>query len=376
MTAPTLAPPRPESRDHILPLVVGGCLAIGLLDTAQWYAGNALREVPTTIVEALRTQFPPWAFAALLAPLILTAARRWPLDRGRWRRHFGAHVLGMVGFCAMHVTLSAIATYLLAVPPPTATFTFVLVKVALFRSPIDAILYWAVVGTSHAVRSAREAREREQTTARLEASLAAARLQSLRDRLHPHFLFNTLNAVTTLALRQDHGGVVRTVAAMSELLRTTLDENRGQEVTLGEELEFLDRYLEIQRLRFGDRLTVTRSVPDQLHPALVPAMLLQPLVENAMQHAVAVKPGPVGVEVRALRDGGALLLEVADSGPGFSGGDEGTKRGMGLDNSRARLAALYGTQAQLECRNDSGGATVRVRIPWHIAPAIAGAAAG
>ncbi len=363
------APVNPARTDNILPLVVGGCLAVGLFDTAQWYAGNALRDAQTSITAALRTQFPPWVVAALLAPLVLAAARRWPLDRGRWRRHLGLHVLGMVLFCVIHVTLSTIVSWVVTPPPPSATFTFMLVKFALFRSPLDAIIYMAVVGTAHAVRSAREAREREQAAARLEASLTAARLQALRDRLHPHFLFNTLNAVTTLALRQDHEGVVRTVAAMSDLLRATLDEHRTQEISLEEELAFLDRYLEIQQLRFGERLTVAQSVPAELRPALVPAMLLQPLVENAMQHAVAAKPGPVEVDVRARREGDTLVLEVVDSGPGFPTGAARPSRGMGLDNSRARLAALYGERTTLECTRDAaGGALVRVRLPWHLAP--------
>lgn len=371
MTASAQTPVNATSTDRILPLVVGGCLAVGLLDTAQWYAGNALRDAPTSMSAALRSQFPPWVVAALLAPLVLAAARRWPLDRGRWRRHLGLHLLGMVLFCVIHVTLSTIVSFLVAPPPPSATFTFMLVKFALFRSPLDAIIYLAVVGTAHAVRSAREAREREQAAARLEASLTAARLQALRDRLHPHFLFNTLNAVTTLALRQDHEGVIRTVAAMSDLLRSTLDEHRRQEIPLEEELAFLERYLEIQQLRFGDRLTVTRSVDADVLPALVPAMLLQPLVENAMQHAVAVKPGPVQVDVRVARQGDVLVLEVADSGPGFSADGAAPSRGMGLANSRARIAALYGDRGVLECGRDTGGgALVRVRVPWHLTPTV------
>ncbi len=365
----SLAPP-PE-RDRILAILVTACLVIGLLDSLQWYASSALRGVPGTFAGTLKSQFPPWVMAALLMPPVLAAARRWPLDRGRWRQHLAYHLLATLLFTAVHVLLSTTVAWFLTPPTLNLSFLFMTVKTALFRSPIDAMIYWAVVGGAHAVRSGREAREREQAAARLEASLTAVRLQALRDRLHPHFLFNTLNAVTTLALRQDHDGVVRTVAAMSDLLRSNLDEDRAQEVPLEEELAFLDRYLEIQILRFGERLTVNRDVPLELLGAVVPAMLLQPLVENAMQHAVAVKPGPVQVNVRARREGDVLVLEVADSGPGFSPTNTRAGRGMGLTNSRARLAALYGDAASLTCERDGGGgALVRVRIPWHVTPRV------
>jgi len=231
------------------------------------------------------------------------------------------------------------------------------------------VAYWGAVAVTHAARSGALAREREQAAVRLEASLAETRLAALRDRLNPHFVFNTLNAVTTLALRQDHGGVIRTVDALSDLLRATLADRKGQEVPLEEELAFLDRYLEIERLRLGNRVDFVREMDESLQGAMVPVMLIQPLVENAVRHGAAVKPGPVRIELRIGREGSQLVLTVRDTGPGFGVSPSGNGTGIGLANSRARLTALYGARGTLECANDpAGGAMVTVRLPLRISP--------
>jgi LytS/YehU family sensor histidine kinase len=220
----------------------------------------------------------------------------------------------------------------------------------------------------HAERSSREAAEREQAAARLETSLSEARLAALRDQIDPHFLFNTLNSVSVLALRGDREGVTRVVAALGNLLRRSLDGGRAQEVPLAEELAMLEHYLEIQAIRFGERLTIERDIDPAAGQALVPSMITQPLVENAVQHAVAPTPGPARVAIRAHREGGSLRLEVSDSGPGFAGA--APREGIGLGNTRARLAQLYGAGHSLDLGpSPEGGARVVVRLPWRVAPA-------
>ena len=227
------------------------------------------------------------------------------------------------------------------------------------------LVYWATVGLVHAERSSREAAEREQAAARLEASLSEARLSALRDQIDPHFLFNTLNSVSVLALRGDPEGVTRVVAALGNLLRRSLDGGRAQEVPLADELAMLEHYLEIQAIRFGDRLTIEREIEPAAREVLVPSMLTQPLVENAVHHAVAPTPGPARIAIHARRDGDSLLLEVADSGPGFAGA--APAEGIGLGNTRARLAQLYGTRHALEFGPaPEGGARVMVRLPWRV----------
>jgi sensor histidine kinase YesM len=293
-------------------------------------------------------------------------AVRWPLDRGEWRRSVPRHLATMLVFIALHEVITA----LLLRPFVSIPFGWVLVmKQLTYRSIIDAILYWGFVGVTHAIRASREARERAEATVRLEAGLAEARLAALRAQLDPHILFNTLNAVSALALRGEREGVVQALSTLSELLRATLGGAPTQEIALADELSLLGRYLEIQQLRFSDRLQVVHDVDAAALDAAVPAMLLQPLVENAVQHGVAARPGPMRIDIRAERRDGTVRLEVRDTGPGFgrasAGTPNGTREGIGLGNTRERLAQLYGASQSLECRDaDGAGAIVAVTLPY------------
>jgi sensor histidine kinase YesM len=236
---------------------------------------------------------------------------------------------------------------------------------------LDVLIYCGIVGASHAARFYREARARELAGSRLQESLTQARLAALRGQLNPHFLFNTLNAITTMALKREHDNVVVTLGYLSELLRVSLDDSLPQEVSLADELELLDRYLEIQRIRFGDRLTVTQEVEPDALGALVPIMILQPLAENAIVHGIAPVTGPGELKLRGTRLNGELLLEVSDSGPGFDATKPRARSstGIGLSNTRARLTQLYGDASTLSTgTGPRGGACVSVRIPFRPAP--------
>ena len=351
-------------------LVMALCLALASVEALQQHAVNMMRNANAPLWWTATNAMLPWVAVLPLIPLVVFLAARWPLDRGRARGALPKHLAAMVGFVAVH---QAIAVALLdaagvMVPPGvTPTYTAIFIKLFAYRFAVDALVYWATVGLVHAERAAREAVEREQAAARLEASLSEARLAALRDQLDPHFLFNTLNAVSVLALRGDREGVTRVVAALGDLLRRSLDNGRLQEVPLGEELAMLERYLEIQEIRFGDRLTIERDIDPAAAGAFVPAMVSQPLVENAVQHAVAQTPGAARIAIRAWRENGSLLLEVADSGPGFGGRQP--VEGIGLGNTRARLAQLYGDRHALEFgAARDGGASVVVRVPWRSSP--------
>jgi sensor histidine kinase YesM len=203
-------------------------------------------------------------------------------------------------------------------------------------------------------------------TSRLEGSLARANLEALRMQLNPHFLFNTLNAISVLALKGERQNVVRMLTRLSDLLRLAL-ENAHQVVTLEEDLAFLQPYLEIEQVRFRDRLQVVTDVPPETLDAEVPSLLLQPLVENAVRHGIAQRTAPGLVEIRAFTADGRLVLEVRDSGPGFPADHAavGERTGVGLANTRARLEQLYGADYRLETVNaPGGGAIVRVVIPF------------
>ncbi|MEO8452650.1 MAG: histidine kinase, partial [Gemmatimonadota bacterium] len=281
MTSRDDCPEAPSRR--VVWLLVLGAIGVGLLDTAQNQLGAELRGGHPSLWFTIATQLLPWCWLAALLPAVVVVAHRWPVDENRWRRTLGIHLFAMTAFALLHIA-GAVAAATIFYRDGAVDLAMLATKILFFRFPIDAMAYWGAVGVAHAARASAVAREREQAAVGLEASLAEARLSALRDRLNPHFVFNTLNAVTTLALREDHAGVIRTVDALSDLLRVTLAERRGQEVTLTEELAFLNRYLEIEQLRFGDRLSLGQAVDAGLLGALVPSMLIQPLVENAIRH--------------------------------------------------------------------------------------------
>jgi signal transduction histidine kinase len=342
-------------------LVLG--LVLGLLETLQQIAWYAVREVKSPVASSVISVFVPWLLLLPFLPLVVLLAEWKPLDRGRWARHLPPHLLATFLLVLVHQLLSARVVSWLQ-PYPSVSLVAFWIKLVTFRLAVDALVYWTIVGGVHAARATREAREREQTAARLETSLAEARLAALREQLQPHFLFNSLNAVSTLALRGDRDAVTQALTTLSELLRMTLEIHRTQELPLAEELAFLDRYLELQQLRFGDRLTVVRLVEEDALDAAVPAMLTQPLVENALRHGIEREPGAGRVEIRASRRDGQLLLEVRDSGPGFVAA-AGIREGIGLTNTRARLAGLYGARAKLECGDaPGGGGEVRITLPY------------
>jgi len=343
-------------------------LVLGALETLQQFAWYALREVKIDVANTTLNTFVPWLLLLPFLPLVVRLAERWPLGQGRWRRHLPGHVLVTLAMVLLHQLLVArIISWVQPLPPgvPVAAFW---IKLVTFRIAVDALVYWVIVGAVHAARATREAREREQAASRLEASLAEARLTALRGQLQPHFLFNSLNAVSTLALRGDRDGVTRALSTLSELLRITLETHQTQELPLAEELAFLDRYLELQQLRFGERLTIVRRIDEEALDAAVPAMLTQPLVENALRHGIEREPGAGRVEIRTELEGDRVILEVLDSGPGFHApGAPG--EGIGLANTRARLAALYGSAARLVCGDaHGGGGRVTISIPYRPLP--------
>lgn len=187
--------------------------------------------------------------------------------------------------------------------------------------------------------------------------------------LNPHFLFNAMNSIAMLVRHDRRDEAVRTVAGLSDLLRALLDEDRPHEVSLRDEIDFLRRYLDIEQIRFSDRLAVTISVPESLLEARVPSLILQPLVENSIRHGIARRTAAGRLAVTATQVGDRLILQVSDDGPGLlaSPGHEGT--GVGLRNTQARLQQLYGDQQRLELRNGSSSGTVAtIEIPFHLQP--------
>jgi len=225
----------------------------------------------------------------------------------------------------------------------------------------NLIVYSLIVAGYYAYEYYRGFRERQLRSVELETLLTRADLQNLKAQLQPHFLFNTLNTISVL-MRRDPVAANQTLVHLSDLLRMSLNNVSAQETSLREEMQFLDGYLEIEQTRFHDRLRVHRSIQTETLSAAVPNLIIQPLVENAIKHGIAQKPGPGTIEICATRNDSSLQLEVKDDGPGIAGEHDD---GIGLAITKRRLQHLYGAQQQFELRERTrGGVVAKVIIPF------------
>ena len=308
----------------------------------------------------------------LLTPVIFYFARRYPLERGTWIRVLLFHLV------AAFIIAAAVDLIRVVVVQPLVVPNDVLRRHpwradpwrALFRLQFldELIIYLTVLAGGFARDYFLRYRERRAEAARLEAQLSQARLAALRMQLNPHFLFNTLHAISALVER-DPQGVRRIVARLSMLLRRVLEEDAAQEAPLRDEVQFLRDYLEIQHVRFQDRLEVVEDVAPETLDALVPTLILQPLVENAIEHGTSrIEEGMGRIEVHARREGDRLVLSVCDNGPGLGGDGSRSAGGVGLRNTRARLQGLYGEEGALHLEPaNGGGLCARVTLPYHTA---------
>jgi signal transduction histidine kinase len=303
-----------------------------------------------------------WLFLGALTPITYVLARRFPLRRDRIGRIVGAHIAGALALCVGWATLGValglvLNSYPADGPLPKAYLSWVLTSL-----PWSVFMYFAVLGCVYAFTYFVEAREREAQQARLAAQLADAKLGALRMQLNPHFLFNSLNAIAVLVRDQNTRDASRMLELLGGVLRQVLDGEKRQEVTLEEELRFIEQYLAIEQVRFSDRLRVQWSIDPALRDALVPEFILQPLVENAVRHGVAKRSDSGTIEVAARRDDDSLVLVVEDDGPGYRA--ENGDAGVGLANTRARLETLFGAAARLQIeRAERGGTIATLRFP-------------
>jgi sensor histidine kinase YesM len=333
--------------------------ALALLATMQTAMSFSMRGQPIEWPRLLAWRAIDWYSCALFVPPFLWLVRRWPLERSTWPRRLPMYVgVTLIATIAKYALLFSVQTRIIGAAR-TQTFGMVLAGNAIS----EMMIFWAVVGVLHAVEFYRRYREREALTLELRAQLSQSQLDVLRAQLHPHFLFNVLNAATALVHR-DPDAADAMLTRLGELLRHALRSDPRHETPLREELELLDRYLDIMRTRFGDRLTVHRTIAAEVESALVPTFVLQPLVENALEHGVDRVEGSARVEIDANRDGESLVLAVRDDGA-RERPDAHTGLGIGLTNTRARLAALYGDAAALALRPRPGGGTeVVLRLPF------------
>lgn len=299
----------------------------------------------------------------LVAPLILLAREKMPLSRGHWvggvSFHFFFSFLVMAFFF-----LGRMFFGMLFSDEPMTGFWEASANGFYGRNIIDMAFYWAVLAFGFSNEIYHKFRNEELKSAQLETRLIETELKALRQQMHPHFLFNTMNTIAVLVREKKNDEAVTLVARLSTLLRMALDNTGVQEVTLRQEMDFLERYLEIQKARFSDRLQVGVNITPEAMAARIPNLLLQPLVENAILHGIAPRPGPGHVDVLGRVEGGNLHLEVRDDGLGFDG-TKRAKEGIGLANTRERLNKIYGARGQLLLRSEPGhGVSVQIVLPY------------
>jgi hypothetical protein len=336
---------------------------LGLREALQSYFFPDSPAFTLTWTRALGVGFGLWYTWGLLWLLAFPLVRRFPLGPQHWRGRLALHAASCVVFAAVKLVLDYPVVKLFLCPTPERlTFPGFLHMAFADQFLRYVLYYWAMIGVGHALDYYGKYRDGELRAAQLEIGLAHARLQLLKSQLQPHFLFNTLNAISALVYTNAEAAD-RTVARLGDLLRLALEDFGVQEAPLARELEVLRSYLDIEQTRLGNRLTVCWDVGPDTTDALVPTFLLQPLVENAIHHGVAPRSDPGRIEIGAWRRGGVLHLRVRDDGPGLPAGP--MNGGVGLANTRARLLHLYGAAQQLETGNDPrGGCAVQVTLPF------------
>ncbi len=309
-----------------------------------------------------------WYLWALFTPVIVWVSQRFRLEADRLLRAMAVHVPAVLIFSLGHIAaMDGVRWWLVTAEGRPFDWWVQVRRSALQNFDWEMMTYWAIVGLSHAVLYYGESRDRALRAAQLETKLVEAHLQRLQQQLHPHFLFNTLHAISPL-MHRDVEAADRTLMRLSDLLRLTLDNLGQQEVTLKAELDFITKYLQIEQTRFADRLVVRFDVQPEALDALVPNMLLQPLVENAIKHGIARKTGPGHIDVTARREGDKLWMEVRDDGVGLTETAlEALQKGIGVSTTRARLQHLFGAEFRFEFHRQPGGLAVIVAIPWRVA---------
>ena len=349
-------------------IIFGVATALGFFSAfAAFYFVSTFTDKPAAFGLLLTLNLGYWYSWAAIAPAILWVTRRFPFDRASWKTAIPVHLACVVIATSFHTVVTValrMGTYWI-IGESLDTWLHEAQEMLFLNFDWEMMTYWTIVGVGTALKYLHEARARELNAAQLETRLVEARLHALQRQMQPHFLFNTLNTISAL-MHRDVEAADAMIARLSDLLRMSLQRVGVQEVTLKEELDFLSKYLEIEQTRFRDRLTVVFDVQADTLDALVPNLLLQPLVENAIKHGIGPRPTPGQITVRARRIGALLELDVQDNGVGLSAArlTDFNRGGVGLSNTRSRLDHLYGSLHRFEFRQPAeGGLLVCIAIP-------------
>ncbi len=350
-------------------------LGIGLFDATQTVFVMRAEGMHHAWIKLFATLLLSWIPWALATPVVLRLGRRFPAAQWRslsfWITHFAACTVIALAFSAwiscMEVGLNPWATS----PPPGPFFHHW--QDRFYNGVLSyLILYSGVLLVGYLLDFGARLALQQTETSRLNEQLSKAQLNALRRQIEPHFLFNTLNAIAGLVREKRNDAAVDMIAGLSDLLRRVVADSDRQQVPLGDELEFARTYLNIQKVRFADRLQVSVDVPKELFLAQVPSLILQPMVENAVKHGIAKRVQGGTIRINASRSNGTLTVRVYNDGPGLAAGWDNSGSGVGISNVRTRLQNLYGDEFELSVQNrSSGGVEVSVSVPFISLPVVA-----
>lgn len=337
---------------------------IGFAFAGQFYLSSSLLGRTITWTQAISYSLGDWYVWALLSIPVVRFARHHPPEAGvSWRvglMHLGVALVCSLTFVVLRALVGQVHGWVIDEP---VTFLEVFRPLLVKTFPFNLLIYGVIVSVSHAIDYYRKYHERTVQTLELEKHLTEARLQSLLRQLKPHFLFNSLNGIASL-MYTDVAAADKMLVRLSELLRLSMAHSGAPVAALRDEIAFLEKYLEIERIRFRDRLEVTMQVDPSTLDAAVPSLVLQPIVENAIRHGIEPHTRTGRIEVRTARVGDELVLTVSDNGAGIPAGGF-TREGIGTANTRARLAELYGEHHRFAFSNrPDGGLVVTIAIPF------------
>lgn len=350
-----------SNRKFLKPAIIFAAWTLfGLFFASQHYVGRAYFGRTPSWSEALGVWMTCAYSWAVLTPAALWLIERFPIKKENWKQALLVHLPAAVLFSLSGITIYIMARKFLFSNEPAPTFKNMIV----LDYHQGILIYIVLAGICYGLDYYRKYRERELAAAQLQTQLAQAQLAALKAQLHPHFLFNTLNTIAVL-IDEDTNSARKMLVRLSDLLRVVLKKETTDEVSLRQEIDFLEGYLEIEQMRFQDRLKVKLEIAPNTLNARVPDLILQPLVENAIKHGIAPRAAQGQIEIRAERQNGNLLLEVQDNGAGMQEDFSTDGNGVGLANTVARLESLYGANYSFEIRNlETGGLVAALSIPF------------
>ncbi len=342
-------------------------LGIALFSAVQYVLVLRAEKMLHSWTRLFSTLLLSWLVWALATPFVLRLGRKYPPVRFKpistWAIHAGAcAAIGLIS-AAWEALLLEQLNPMLKSPAP-GPFRSVFLDTLYNEVLLYLSIYAALLAISYILESKQRMIRQQIETARLNEQFSKAQLDALRRQIEPHFLFNALNAIAGLVREKRNDAAVTMIVGLSEFLRKVVDTSDQHEVPLGEEVQFLQKYLEIQKVRFADRLQLSVDVPEELFAASVPSLILQPVVENSIKHGIAKELRGGWIRVSAFRSNGQLTLRVYNDGPGLPAEWDNSKSGIGIANLRSRLRAMFGDAFEFSLRNQDAGVEVLISVPF------------